>query len=161
MLTQVGVVIATNDVQSRSEGGSVAVLERGELGIGARAREVALHQHRVGGDGRDLANRRPVHDLGIRGLAGSRALNRSARVVVDAAALLLAEVNVVHRGESTQQFAGGTIEGAHGETEELEIGAGVEALEPVHRGAIVHDDQIIGHGGDVHRRETIGSALLP
>ena len=59
------------------------------------------------------------------------------------------------------RLARGTIEGAHGETEELEIGAGVETLEPVHRGAVMNDDQIIGDGGDVHRQETSGSALLP
>jgi hypothetical protein len=31
----------------------------------------------------------------------------------------------------------------------------------MHREAVVHDDQIIGDGGDVHRQETSGSALLP
>lgn len=70
-------------------------------------------------------------------------------------------MDVVHRGETTQQLAGGTIEGSHRETEELEVGSGVEPVETMHRRAVVHDDQIVGHGGDVHRHETIASRLVP
>jgi len=88
-------------------------------------------------------------------------LDRPAWIVVDATTFLLAEVDVVHRREATQQLARRTIERAHVETEEFEIGAGVETLEPMHRDAVVNDDQIIGDGGDVHRQETSGSALLP
>ena len=94
-LTEVGVVISAHDVQLLAERSSIARFEGIEFLLRALRGQIALDENAQRVDVCDLTARCAVHDLRIRGFTGTGPLNRTLWIVVDLAALLLAEVHVV------------------------------------------------------------------
>ena len=85
-------------------------------------------------------------------------LDRAVRALVDPARLDLAEVQVVHRRHSAQQFAGRSRQRPHADALELVLGVGLESVEADHPGAVVDHHQVVGDGRDVHaERSEVGA----
>ena len=64
-LIEIRIVVAADDVQSIAERAAVTRLEGGELGVGAERGEITLDEDRERVDGRHLAARLFVHQLGM------------------------------------------------------------------------------------------------
>ena len=107
VLAPVGVVVAAHDVQAIAERRAVARLEGGELLRRAVVVRSPLTMTAARSAAAISADGRPVHRLRVRRRAGRGAQDRPVRVVVDAAGLDLAEVDVVDRAEAAAQRPGG------------------------------------------------------
>ena len=84
-----------------------------------------------------------IHRVRIRRLAGLDALYRPARIVVELAALDLAEVKVVDRADATEQFALGARKCSDREVTDVVECVGLQVGETHHsagrRGLMGHD----------------------
>ena len=149
-LVTVRVVIAPHDVQTVAEGPPVARLEGVPLDLLAVDGQVTLDDHGRRVDRRDLARRGSVHHLGIRLGAGFGPADRTVREIVDPARFDLAEMDVVDRRESAQKRARRSSERTYRDTVEIMIGIRSEALVAPHVEPVVHDDQVVRDGRDVH-----------
>jgi hypothetical protein len=112
MQVRLDVVVAAHPLHARAQR-AVRVEERLELGFAAGVGEVTLHDDGVGIERAHLVDHGPVHDLGVRTLAGLGAQDRAQLLlaqVADSSALHLAEVHVVGGRDRREQPARGTLE---------------------------------------------------
>ena len=100
----------------------------------------------------------------MRRLAGLDSLDRAARIVVDLAALDLAEVKVVDGSDPAQQLPFGARQCADLVVADVVDRVGLqigETNDSAGGPGLMGHDQIIGDGGDVHAVEGSGSTARP
>ena len=148
-LAAIGVVVAAHDVEAVAERRAVAVLERGELGVLAVRREVALDDDGREVDAGHLGDGRPVHHLRVGRRARRNPADRSHRVVVDAAGLDLPEVNVVDGCEAAAQGARRSAEGTEADAVACVLGLRLETLDAVDGGVVVEGSDVVADGGQL------------
>ena len=143
-LTVVAVVVAAHRVEPLAEGAPVEPEECGVLLVTSVGGEVALHDHGGRIDRSDLGDRAGVHHLWIRRL--SRLATKHGPVEVEFledAALGLAEVHVVDRGEPAQERPLGPRQRAYRRVEKRVVGVGLEPIEAMGSVVVVEDDLVV------------------
>jgi len=143
------IVVAAHHVQTLSERGAVALLERSPLGLGAVVRQVTFHDHGGGVDASDLGYRAAVHHVGVGRFPWSATQDRPVRVVVDAPALGFAEVHVVDGREPAQQLADWSHPRVRGNA--VEVVVRVRTQPVIAKGLLtqVQHDRVVGDGGQL------------